>query len=92
MTPVALLGSWLAAAMLAWSPPSAHAYTGASEEVTVARYAGIAEDMAAVATEELPLFTGRTGHAKTALDRLASFRFQFESIGTVVTPLEHWNL
>ena len=76
MTPVALLSSWLAAAMLVWSPPSSHAYTGASEEVTVTRYVGIAEDMAEVATEELPLFTGRTGYAKTALVALSVVSFE----------------
>ena len=64
MTPLA---TYLLGAILAWSPLSAHRYTGASDEQTFARYESIAEDLADVTSEELPAFAGPDGTVKTAL-------------------------
>jgi len=72
------LAAFLYAAMIAWAPPALHAYTGASQEITEARYASIAQDLADVALdpEEEPLFAGDVGRAQTALLMLAITRYE----------------
>ena len=67
MTPIT---AYLFAAMTSWSPLSAHAYAEAPA-VTEARYARIAEEVAATVADEAPLFAGNDGRAKTALYVLA---------------------
>lgn len=67
-----LLAAWLLAAMLRWLPVEA--------PVDLARYQSIADDTAAVALDpwEAPLYPGRHGRARTALQLLAVQRFEGE--------------
>src|ERR1700737_1280863 len=74
----AALSRYLLAAIIAWSPPETHDFTGAPRQVTLARYAAIAADFAGIALDprEAPLFAGPNGHAQTALLALAIARWE----------------
>ncbi|HXX69844.1 MAG TPA: hypothetical protein VEK07_21870 [Polyangiaceae bacterium] len=74
------LVTYLVAAMVAWVPPYAHAWTEPEADVR-ARYESIAHDLASVVLDESesPLFTGRDARTQTALLMLsvASFESSF---------------
>lgn len=75
------LVTYLVAAMVAWVPPVAHAWTEPPAEVQ-ARYESIAQDLVSVVQDEseAPLFTGQDARTQTALLMLsvASFESSFQ--------------